>query len=302
MSESLIKRNAEGLTQNTVANMISPYVNTIGTGMVVWVLTKLETISGWSAGWKIALIVGVAAVLTFLLQTLPSLFRRNNPSADQITPAPVVSESTRLIELRDDLDAMRRERDTTQGNLENCWTEQKRTIKKLEECESLRRLEAGEVDKVTRHYEEQVRLARDQCTKSDAKVSEREQQLGVSQAKADELETRLSTPKGLVRLKSVRYIATASRPGGELSEAGRLPEKDLKQFFEDKYFTDDGKLVIPRGLYRKLFGRHNDPLEGTPKLLEIRFVHAGNEMSVLLPENISVTLPFPYVKTSEDVT
>ena len=87
----------------------------------------------------------------------------------------------------------------------------------------------------------------------------------------------------------------------ELRDFGKLPEKDLTEFFEDKYLND-GKLVIPPGLYRKMFGPLNDPSLGVPKLLEIEFVHAGNKVSVLLPENISVTLPFPYSVTSENMT
>ena len=159
MSESLIRRNAEGLTQNTIANMLTPYINPIVTGMVVWVLTKVETISMWSAGWKIALIISVAAVLTFLLHTLPSLFRaRNNPN--QLSPAPVLSESSRLVELRDGLDAMKRDRDATQANLETCQSEQKETLKRLGECESLLKHWQGEVDRVKHDAKEQIETTR----------------------------------------------------------------------------------------------------------------------------------------------
>jgi hypothetical protein len=173
MSESLVKRNAEGLTQNTVANIITPYISPTVTGMVIWILTKVEAVSGWSAGWKIALIAAVAIVFTFLLHTLPSLLRErpNSPDSQQLSPANAPSESTRLIELRDDLDAMRRERDTTQGNLETCWAEQKRTLEKLEKCESLRRLEAGEVDRVRGEYQEQLRLARQQLLANNARTA-----------------------------------------------------------------------------------------------------------------------------------
>jgi hypothetical protein len=95
-------------------------------------------------------------------------------------------------------------------------------------------------------------------------------------------------------------VATESR-SLELRDFGKLPEKDLTEFFEDK-FIEDGKLVIPAGLYRKLFGVQNNPSLGVPKVLEIEFVHAGTKFSVLLPENVSVTLPFPYAVTSESMT
>jgi hypothetical protein len=92
-----------------------------------------------------------------------------------------------------------------------------------------------------------------------------------------------------LKLKKVRYIAE------------NKAEKDLTEFFEDRFFAN-GRLVIPPGLYRKLFGSLNDPSLGVPKLLQIEFVHAGTKFSVMLPENISITLPFPYGVTSESMT
>jgi hypothetical protein len=176
----------------------------------------------------------------------------------------------------------------------------KETVDKLNECESLRRLEADEVKRVAQDYQEQLRLARDQCTKSDTRVSELEQQLRVSQGMIDNLRNQFSAPNGRFKLKKVRYVATGSR-SLELQDAGKLPERDLTEFFEDKYL-ENGKLVIPPGLYRKMFGAINDPSIGVPKVLEINFVHAGHEMSLLLPENISTTLPFPYSVTEEDMS
>lgn len=173
----------------------------------------------------------------------------------------------------------------------------KQAVDKLNECESLRRLEAGEVDRVKREYQDQLDLARKQYSDSNERSRILEQQLNASNSKVSELQNELYAPSGRFRLKRVRYIATQSR-GRDLSEAGRLPEKDLTEFFDDKYVQNE-KLIIPPGLYRKMFGTHNDPLIGVPKILEINYVHAGMEFSVLLPENISISIPFPYRVTQE---
>ena len=43
----------------------------------------------------------------------------------------------------------------------------KEAVDKLSECESLRRLEAGEVDRVTQHYASQLEIARKQSAESN---------------------------------------------------------------------------------------------------------------------------------------
>jgi len=158
----------------------------------------------------------------------------------------------------------------------------------------------GEAEREQLLRKEQVEIRDKQIGEQGGKIGNLEQQLRVSQNTVDSLRDQLCAPNGRFKLKRVRYIATESR-SLELRDVGKLPEKDLTEFFEDKYL-ENGKLVIPPGLYRKLFGPLNDPSLGVPKVLEIRFVHAGNEMSVLLPENISMTLPFPYAVTLEDMT
>jgi hypothetical protein len=88
----------------------------------------------------------------------------------------------------------------------------------------------GEVDRVRRDYQEQLRLARDQCTKSDARISNLEQQLRVNQGMVDNLREEFSVPNGRFELEKVRYVATESR-SLELRDFGKLPEKDLTEFF-----------------------------------------------------------------------
>lgn len=275
MPESLIRRNAEGLTQNTIANMISPYISPVATGMIVWVLTKLATISGWTAGWKVALIVAVAVGLTFLLHTLPGLLRPRpvSPNPDQLSPAPVVSESARLIELRDDLDVMRRERDTAQTSLKTCQAEHEATREKLGKCESLRRLEAGEVDRVRKDYQGQLDLAREHTGESNARVSELEQQLRVVSDKLDDFTT---PPGSSLKIKRGEYHL----PGQVGVDVGETLDRMIWE----------NRLVLNR-LYRTLFP---DPKRGARKHLTIEFSHGTREFSVTVPEDTKLTLPFPY--------
>src|SRR5690349_1870956 len=276
MSESLIRRNAEGLTQNTIANMVTPYINPIVTGMVVWVLTKLETVSNWSAGSKIALIVGVAVVLTFLLHTLPILFRRRN-TPDQLPSAPVVSESARLIELRDDLDAMGRDRDIKQTDLETCRGEYKQAVEDLAKCESLRRLEAGEVERVTSHYQEQVRLREQQIAVAAGKVEELEQRLRVAQATLDEL----AVPRGRLKIVKGRYWAVHP-------ETNHMAEKDVTDVLDSRVV--DERLTLTE-LYQVIFP---EPMKHVKKKLTIDYLHNGRPFSITVVESTKITLPIPY--------
>jgi len=165
---------------------------------------------------------------------------------------------------------------------------------KLKESESTIKHWREEVKREQLLRTEQVEIRDRQIGEQGGRIANLEQQLQVSQNTVDGLREQLSVPNGGFKLKKVRYVATEGRDG-------KLPEKDLTEFFEDR-FLENGRLVIPPGLYRKLFGRPNDPFEGVPKLLEIEFIHAGHKMSVLLPENISVTMPFPYAVTKENMS
>ena len=293
-SPSLAKRSAEGLTQNTIANLITPSISSLVTGLTVWVLTKVSEINALAAGWKIALIVGVAVVLTFLLNTVPSLLREKRLKAVTDNEPPLVSESTRLVKLREDLDAVTRDRDDAKTNLETCWAEQKRTLKKLDQCNSLSDHWKKEVQKVETHYKEQVRLRDEESAKKGGRIGELEQQLRAVQAEADNLKENISIPKGTFKLKKVRWVSIDG------DATGKHRDRDLTEFFEDK-FVNDGKLTIPRGLYHKLFHGH-DPWAGHQKLLEIDFIYAGNRFFVVLPEGVSITLPFPHGYTQANMS
>jgi hypothetical protein len=258
------------------------------------VVTQGATVSGQ---WAFPVVVG-AMLLGIVLNLVAAIISRR--SSPQPPPSRPVEPEVSHDECNK---AIKRSQDAALIESEG----RKRAEKEVEElkaslieCRSFRDHWQKEVDRVKRESEEQIRLRENQVSENGRRVSELEQQLRSSQNTVDGLSEQLSVPNGRFKLKRVRYVATESR-SLELRDFGKLPERDLTEFFEDKYL-ENGKLVIPPGLYRKLFGPLNDPALGVPKVLEIRFVHAGNEMSVLLPENISITLPFPYEVTPEHVT
>lgn len=149
----------------------------------------------------------------------------------------------------------------------------KETVDKLNECEGLRRLEAGEVDKVKQHYEGQVEIAREQSAKSNARVSELEQQLRVSEDKLDDFKT----PRGRLKIKHAEYHM--------LDKVGL----DVTETLEQMILDDKLMLNAP---YQTLF--FPDPMRGVRKHLTIRFSHGLKEFVVMVPEDTKLTVPFPY--------
>lgn len=168
-----------------------------------------------------------------------------------------------------------------------------KVVQDLREQKSVVKHWQGEVDREKLLCKQQVEIRDKQIAERGARIGELEQQLRVSQAEHDALKENLAMPKGSVRLKRVTWIAR--------DEAiGRVESSDLKELFEDR-FMEDGKLTIPPGLYHKLFAPE-DPWRGHSKDLEIEFTHGGTRFYLVLPENVSVTLPFPYGTIQDKMT
>lgn len=163
----------------------------------------------------------------------------------------------------------------------------RQTVDKLNECESLLKHWKGEVEREQLMRKEQVEIRDRQIGEKGGRIGVLEQELRVTQDRLD----AFTVPAGSIRIKKALWRA--------MTEDGTEFNLDLKEFFEDRY-VENGKLVIPKGLYRKMFPR--DPLVGREKFLEIEFTHGGQWFFVILQENISVTLPFPYAVTSERMT
>lgn len=206
---------------------------------------------------------------------------RDNPQGvDQLSPAPVVSESARLIELRDDLDAMRRERDTTQANLETCLAEQKQTLKKLDECESNLRHWKDEVRRVKVSCDSEKQTLHDLWVKSQADANNLQQKLDVVNAKLDDLRI----PSGQIQLEEAWYFV----PG---EEANRLNVRaELQSDIDNR---SDGTLWLGLDqLYQEQF--RPDPHDGVEKVLQITYLHRSNRFSITVRENTRIRLPLPY--------
>lgn len=183
------------------------------------------------------------------------------------------SESTRLIELRDDLDVVKRDRDTAQTNLKNCWAAQKKTLKELDECNSHLNHWKKEVDRVRISFDGQKETIEKAWKESESRVSNLEQQLRVAQDKVD----GLTVPRGRLRIRKAEY----SIPG----KVGLDVTETLERMILDERLDLD---VLYNDIFRP------DPWKRIPKQLTIEFTHGLKEFSVTVLENTRITLPFPY--------
>ena len=212
-----------------------------------------------------------------LARSIGRFARRSNSRTEPGTLHPAPTESDRLIQLRDDLDVMRRDRDNAKSNLETCWVEQKRTLEKLDECVSLKKHWEGEVERVQNDYQEQLRSRDNQSAIQGAKIAELAQALNTSETKLADL----AVPRGRLKIIKGRYRAVHP-------ETNEMKEADVTDILDSRVL--DERLVLNE-LYQTIFP---EPMRHVRKSLTIDYLHNGRPFSVTVIESTKIALPFPY--------
>jgi len=235
-------------------------------------LTVLISNGFWQMSPFIAVVISIAGLLVaaffiYLSGKVDSRLGIKSPDSDQ------KDASTRLIELRDDLDVITRDRDTTKLNLENCWTEHKKALKQLDECSSHLNHWKKEVDRVQLSFDGQKATIENAWKDSESRVSNLEQKLRVAQDKLDEFKS----PRLRLKIKRAEYHM--------LGKVGLDVTHVLDQMVLDERLV----LNVP---YDEIF--RPDPQPHVWKHLTIEFFHGIREFSVTVPQNAEITLPFPY--------
>lgn len=242
----------------------------IPTAFLVWDRLPQSRGAAMNSNWQLPLIA-ICLALGIGLYLIAALISRGKKDSRSIVHQP--SESTRLVELRDDLDVVTRDRDTTKANLQNCWDVHKKTLKELDECNSHLKHWKKEVDRVRLDLTGQKDTAEKLWKESEARAGNLEQQLRVAQDKLD----GFTVPRGRLRIRKAEY-SISGKVGLDVTET-------LERMILDERLDLD---VLYNDIFRP------DPWKHIPKQLTIEFTHGLKEFSVTVPENTKITLPFPY--------